>query len=138
MKRLSIPLLLVALALAGCASDKSVLQGGTSLTATVQNPVGRKELAVVENAYGLALVAAVNYRRLGICKTGTVESFGNPCARRDVVLQLQAADRKARSALIPARRFVRNNPTLNAFSAIAAAQAAVADFQTVLSTNGVR
>lgn len=136
MRRILV-LVTLALALAGCADSRSVLVGGSSITATVNNPVGRNELAALENAYGLVLSAAVAYRRLPLCRTGQVETFTNICARRAVVLQLQAYDRQARTALLTARRFVRNNPTLSALSVLSAARSAIDDFRNVASNNGV-
>ncbi len=134
MKRI-ILVVALALSLGGCARlNESILQGGLSPTATIQNPAGKKELAVVEAAYGTALVIAVNYRRY-CYRTATPTPVCKD--RRKVVLAMQAADRNAHGAIVAARRFVRENPTLNAFSAIAAAKAAVADFQSIANANKV-
>lgn len=117
---------LVALALAGCA--------------TIQNPLNITRLAQVESTYGIALSAANAYRTLyqvNRCKKGQLEAYNNVCARRSVVLQLQAADRKAKIALDAARAFVVNNPTVDAGSLIAAAQLAVDAFQKIEADNGV-
>lgn len=137
MRKLAIALAAVAaLALAGC-SGKSVLEGGTSVTAPIQNPVGKTELVAVESAYGVALAGAVNYRRY--CYSKPVQQLPSACKnRRTVVLKLQDADRKAHGAVVAARRFVRDNPTISAVSAIGAARAAVADFQSVANSTGVK
>jgi ABC-type sugar transport system substrate-binding protein len=108
-----------------------------SACATYQNPINTSELATVESAYGVALAVAVGYSRLPLCKTGTTTSLTNTCARRSIVVKLQAADRTAEIALTQARNFVKNNPTLNAISVITAAKAAVGAFQSVEATNGV-
>lgn len=135
-------LIAAAFLISGCASldpsGKSVLQGGRSFTAPIQNPVGRQQLAAIESAYGVALVVAVNYRRLGLCPRGQTESVTNVCARRGVVLALQDADRKVRPARTAARNFVRDNPTISGASALDAFRAAVTDFQNVAANNGVR
>lgn len=136
-KLLAITLLALAPLLGACAGG-SVLQGGTSLTERIDNPFGRKELLAVESAYRSALVLAVNYRRLGLCPPGVFESFERICARREVVLALQRADRHAKAALTRARSFVRNNPRVNAFDVISEAQAAVSAFRLELSMHGVR
>lgn len=119
----------LALGLAGCGT--SVFQGGTSLLTTIENPVGRNELASIEGAYGVAYTAAVAYR--GLCARREI-----PRSCRAVVVKLQGASRKAQGALVAARRFVRDNPTISAISAIGAARAALTDFQAVAAANGVR
>lgn len=129
-KLLVIPLMLAALALAGCANTKSIFAGGSSITATVPTPVGKRELAAIWNTYGLVLSGARTYKRL--CAAGTV-----PASCREVIVQLQGYDRKAYAALTTASNFVRDNPTISAVSALGAARQAVADFQTVAITNGV-
>lgn len=118
-----------ALILGGCDSGRSIFQGGPSLTASVQNPVGRTQLAEVEAGYGVALSAAVTYRRLGICRRSQVATLAAPCAQRSVVVTLQQADRNARVAILRARRFVRDYPTVSAVDVIAQARAVVDDFQ---------
>jgi hypothetical protein len=134
VKKIALVILLaLPLALAGCSS-KSILQGGTSLTASIQNPAGKRELAAIEGAYGAALVVAVNYRRF-CYQTATPSSVCKD--RRKVVLAMQAADRNAHGAIVAARRFVRENPTLSAVSVIGAARAAVADFQSIANANKV-
>lgn len=134
MRNIGIAIVLSLALLASGCSGKSFLQGGSSLTATIQNPAGKKELAAVEAAYGTALVIAVNYRRF-CYKTATPSSVCKD--RRKVVLAMQEADRNAHGAIVAARRFVRDNPTISAFSAIAAAKAAVADFQSIANANKV-
>lgn len=118
----------LALSLAGCGST-SIFKGGTSLTAEIQNPAGKRELSVIYNTYLIAGKAYVRYRDLGICRAGQEATFFKPCARRDVLLSLQAADRKAYAAMRAAGQFIKNNPTLSAISVISAARVAVSDFQ---------
>lgn len=138
MKKLVLALAL-ALGLTGCAGDaRSILSGGTSLTAPIQNPVGWNELYAVEGAYVIAARTALEYRRLRMCRRSETASITNLCARRSVLVTIQNYNLRARQALDAAYDFTRNNPTLNAFSAIAAAQQAVADFQTALASNGVK
>lgn len=131
MKRLLLmPVLALTLLVGGCAGG-SILTGGSSLTASITTPVGRRELAAVESTYGIALAAAVNYRRL--CVRREI-----PRSCRNVVLTLQSYGARAHGSIIAARNFVRRNPTISAVSAIGAARAAVADFQSVAAANGVR
>jgi hypothetical protein len=134
-----LPMMLAAsIALGGCVTD-SVLVGGTSLTATVANPVGRKEMAAVESGYRVAVVAAVNYRRYCYPNNVAVQPPPAGCSnRRAVVLALQDADRKARAAIVPLREFQRDNESVSAVSALLAARRALGEFQTALATNGVK
>lgn len=129
MKRLLLPLLM-SLALAACVTvnpnEKSVLQGGTSVTASISNPVGARELALVEQGYLLAGnavkgFAAYCYPASGIRPPG--------CAQRGPIMRaIKSADRKAYAAIVAARAFVRNNPNVSAVSAVGAARSAVNDF----------
>lgn len=135
MKRFLI-LALLALPLAACSGD-SVFRGGTSLTASVENPVGKRELQVVYNTYLIAGKTYIRYRNLGICKSGTVETLANPCARRDVLLSLQAKDRTAYAALKTAGNFIIANPNVSALSLVNAARSAVNDFQNAVAATGV-
>lgn len=131
MKRLLLmPVLALSLFVGGCAGG-SILTGGSSLTASITTPVGRRELAAVESTYGIALAAAVNYRRL--CVRREI-----PRSCREVVNRIAAADRKVRPVRRAAHNFVRNNPTISGVSAISAFRQAVADFQSVAAANGVR
>lgn len=126
MKRaLLIPMLLVAgLTLGGCGIRDAV---GT-VTATVTNPVKDSGLIQVEGAYSVALAISVSYRRYCYSKP-LAELPATYCGnRRDIVRAMQTADSKAFAAITSARNFVRNNPTLSAVSAIAAARQAVADY----------
>lgn len=120
-------LALLCLVVAGCAS--------------IQNPLNITRLAQVESAYGLALSAASGYRALyeiNRCTVSRPESATNICARRSVVLKLQAADLKAQAALKFASEFTHNNPTIDASSMIGAASSAVAAFKLVADQTKVR
>lgn len=110
MKRIILALTL-ALSVAACA--------------TIPNPISTTSLATIESAYGVALAGAVAYRNRPRCTTSALESVSNLCARRSIVLKLQAADRKAQVALGKATIFIKNNPTLDASSLLQAAQGAV-------------
>lgn len=106
--------------LAGCATgNKSVFEGGTSITATVQNPIGRKELAEVELSYTAASKAFVACRRVH-------------CVSAVYLRAYQGYDNRAYAALVAARRAVRENPTVSGLSAVVAARQAISDFNTTL------
>lgn len=125
MKRIIIASLL-GLALSACA----LFQG-------VQNPLNTNRLAAAESAYGIALSAAVAYRSLPLCKAGTNATLANVCARRDVVIKMQAADKIAQVSLKTASQFVRANPTLDATSLISAVESAVSAFREIQAKEGV-
>lgn len=105
------------LALAGCAS--------------ISNPVSTTEVYNLEASYGVLSSAAKAYLLLPACPTGTNFSIQNICHLRSASGPIASADVKARAALTLAEKFVRDNPTISAASAISAAQAAVAAFQTI-------
>lgn len=137
MKRwLILPALLLSFVVAGCSGD-SVFRGGTSLTASVTNPVGKKELQVVYNTYLIAGNSYIRYRNLGICQAGTSFTLAKPCADRGVLLSIQAKDRTAYAALKTAGVFVKNNPNVSALSLVNAARSAVTDFQNAIPSTGV-
>ena len=109
----------------------------TGCLATIQNPINNNDLAVVYSAYGATLAVANAYRSLPLCRTGTVFSATNICARRSVIVQLQKADKQARIAISVAQNFINNNPTLSAASLVGVANASVAAFQQIEIVNGV-
>lgn len=130
MRRFS-AVVVIGLSLAGCAT----LPDGKRVflpTASVQNPVTPQNLADIKATYALAQTGAVayidRYRQGHRCTKTALESLGNVCSRRSVVVKLQNADSKATMALGTATAFIRDNPTLDASSLISAAQIAVAAF----------
>lgn len=110
----------------------------TPLFQPVANPLNANRLAEIEASYGIALSAAVAYRRLPLCKKSSpFNAIKNICAKRSIIVQLQNADAKAQITLTSARRFVAENPTLDAFNLISAAQNAVMTLQAIEAANGV-
>lgn len=128
MKKI-IGILILGLVLTACAFNP---------LGSVQNPINDNRLAAIESSYGIALSAAVAYRNTRLCKKNEQTTLTNVCAYRSVILKLQAADRTAQAALKNARKFIKDNPRLDAFSVINAAQQAVTVFQTVQSEYGVK
>lgn len=141
MKRLLlIPLLLGSLSLGGCL--QTVSDGIKAVTTTIANPVGGKNIYQAKLVYASALEIAVKYREYCWSKPYRV-LMADPVAkplcrsRRSNVVKLQAADTKAYASIRSAENFVRNNPTLNATSAIGAAWAAVTDYQSLAASTAV-
>lgn len=132
----------LAIGISGCAAldrqGKSVLVGGTSITAEIDNPITTDQLAAVEATYNITLVGVNAYFDLRQCRRNEAATITNLCARAAVKRELQAANRKAYAALTTLRNFVANNRKLNASSAFAAAQQAVNDFKAIAFINGVK
>lgn len=124
-------ILILGLFLSGCAT-------GFNPFGSIQNPINNNRLAEIESSYGIALSAAVAYRNTRLCKKTEQASISNVCAYRSVILKLQAADRNVQTALMNARKFIRENPTLDAFSVISVAQQALVGFQAIQAEYGVK
>lgn len=129
---------IAAFVLAGCAiipgGDRSILIGGTSLTAPVR-PIDETTMAGIETAYGVAVTAAVAYRNLPRCARGTSATIQNPCSQRSVIVRLQGYDQKARVALVGARR-VYAAGGINAIDAFRLAKEAIDEFRAILAVYG--
>lgn len=142
MRRLLI-LCAVALALAGCAAldstGKSVFQGGTSLTASIQNPATPVTIYQVKSVYATAVDIANSYR--DYCYARSYKSLmadpiaGPACKnRRSIVVKVQAADDQAAAAIAKADDFIARNPKISAVTVIRDAWAAVTNFKGVINT----
>lgn len=100
-----------------------VLVGFLSACAIYQNPITANRLATAESVYGVALSAAVAYRKL--CADKVIARAN--CAI--VVAQMQAADKKVQAALTNVRAFQREHPEIDAVSLVLALEKAVSDFK---------
>jgi hypothetical protein len=118
---------LLALSLTACAGIPS----------PIVNPVTTTSLYDVEAVYGTTLVGAVAYRNLPLCKKSNPFSASNICAYRSIIVKMQAADRKAQIAIVAGRKFITQNPTIDATSVINIAANAVATFQSIVNENRV-
>lgn len=118
LKRLLVVVAFVALA--GCAGLSSI-----------KNPVTPERLAVAEAGYGAVLAVAVNYRRACIERK-------IPQSCRGVVNALRPYQAKAQAAIVSARQFVANNDSVNAITAVFAAEQAIGTFKTVSVKYGVQ
>lgn len=118
--------LFVGLALAGCQTVLPSLN--------LNNAVALNTVYGLENAYGIAVNAANAYKALPLCKTGTTPSATNICAKRSVIVNLQAAVSRARVAVNNVVNFQKTYPTVDITNVISAAQTALYDVQTVLAS----
>jgi hypothetical protein len=133
--RLAAGMLLAAtLAFAGCAvKPTSVLEGGTSLTATVANPVQPRPLFETKLVYASAQKLVIRYRAYCYRKPVDRPVCGN---RRVIIGQLQSAEDKAYRAIKAAEQFASNS-SLSAVTALQAAWSAVSTFQSLASRSAV-
>ncbi|HVV42915.1 MAG TPA: hypothetical protein VHC94_17830 [Nitrobacter sp.] len=115
------------LALAGCQTV-----GLPSLN--LSTAVSLNTIYGIENAYGVAIAAANAYKALPLCKTGTVPSAANVCAKRSTVIGLQAGMRKARVAVDSLVTLHKTYPSVDLTNALAAARAALSGIQQTLAT----
>ena len=107
MKRF-LTVLLISFSLSGCAGmDKSILSGGLSLTASVQNPVTPEMLYGLENGLVIVVTGLNSYKQL--CVDRAI-----PATCRTVIRRLQGFTREARPKLMQLRAFIRSNDQVNA------------------------
>ena len=125
MRKLLIPILL-AFTLSGCAGLNAIL-------GTYKNPVSITTLYDLEAGYYTAEQVALVYMALPLCRTGTVSTLAVPCGRRSIKLNIQDKGRTAQAAVVAARTFVKNNPTINPIAAIQNAAGLLANFQSAIA-----
>lgn len=125
MRKLLLPLIL-ALSLSGCASLNAIF-------ATYKNPVSITTLYDLEAGYYTAEQVALVYMALPLCRTGTVSTLAAPCGRRSIKLNIQDKGRTAQAAVIAARTFVKDNPTINPIATIQSAALILANFQSAIA-----
>jgi hypothetical protein len=112
--------ILVTLALSACT--------------TFRNPISDVDIYRVKNTYAAALELAVEYRSYCWARPYAVlmvDPIARPlCERRRPIMRaIQSAQINAGAAIVEANRFVRDNPTITAASAIDAAWTAVTNFK---------
>lgn len=132
--RFSFVALAITFLVSGCGAGSQVGSFIDKATATVANPVSATDLYRAKNVYAATLQLAVDYRTYCWAKpyaTLVADPVSKAiCSnRRAVVRTIQAQRPKAAAAIVTAENFIRNNPTLNAATAVAAAWQAVQDFQ---------
>lgn len=127
-------ILAVALTLGGCASldpgGKSILSGGTSITAPITNPIGRKELYQIENGMTAVVAGLVGYRRL--CLRGLVDTH---C--RGNIERVQGYTRPLAALLPDLRSAIRRNDQISAVKLFNEARALLSNAQRDAVTMGV-
>lgn len=128
--------LVLCVALAGCQAG-DFAKFTSAVTTTIANPIGDVDIYRIDNTYAASLELFAEYRRY--CWSAPYKTLmadpvaSHACAsRRPTVRALWSAKAKAKAAIITAKKFVANNPTLNAASAISAAWSAVTDFQNAI------
>jgi hypothetical protein len=143
IKRLLLIPLLVVVGVSAGGCWQTFGEVTKAITTTIDNPVGGKNIYQAKLVYASALEIAVKYREYCYSRP-YAELMADPVAkpicqnRRPNVRALQSARWKASAAIRTADAFVRNNPTLNATSAIGAAWTAVTDFQNLAARATIR
>lgn len=121
MRKLAI--LLVVLTLGGCAGmPKSILEGGTSILTSTENPITRERLYQIEASLSLAASAAITYRRN--CLANVL-----PQSCRAIVEKIRGYSGTARLMLTRLRTFVRQNDQVNAIKVFFEVQNVIADIR---------
>jgi hypothetical protein len=129
----------LCLSLTNCAILNDLSGGKLGfVTQTFKNPIGVDQSYEIEGAIAIARRTAVSYFRLRQCRKSEVESVGNLCSRRSIKVKIQQADAKLNAVLIPFRKFVRDNDTVNAEKTATLVWNVISEFQTTLATIGVR
>ena len=118
--------LALGLVLAGC-------QTAALPSLNLANAVTLNTIYGIENAYGVAVSAANAYKALPLCRTGTAPSSTNICARRSVIVRLQAAMARARLAVNRMVTFARTYPGIDVTNVVGAARTALIDVQDILA-----
>lgn len=141
MKRI-LAIVAVTLALSGCGTfdptGRSVLQGGTSLTATIDNPVTREQQAKIEVSYQLAADGVLAYSDLRRCAVGQNFTLQVPCSEWTVVQKFKSANRLAYKALQRMRGFADNNQLISATTAYNEVIAAIKSIEETAFINGIK
>jgi len=125
-KHFAVAVLASGFLLAGCQTTLPSFNLGTAVTLNT--------VYGIENAYGVAVNAANAYKALPLCSTGSVPSANNVCAKRSVIVNLQAAMRRAQIAVNNAVMFQKTYPTVDVTNVIGAARSALLDVQQILAS----
>ena len=136
MRRI-LPVILLALALNGCAQISQVRDLIGAATTTIVNPVDSIDIYRVKNAGAVVKEAAVQWRRLCWSKP-YAELMKEPIAkalcknRRPALRAIQDYNGKMNLAIFEAESFVQQNPTLSAATAIQAAWDAITRYRNAI------
>lgn len=113
--------LFITFSLAGCAGSLP----------SINNPVTVPTMDAVEDAYGAAIAIGVTYRRSCIARL-----IHKSCWL--TIERLKPYENKAYKALIIARDFVKENPTLDATTVLNTAQQAIKAFADEQFLEGIK
>lgn len=119
---------LLAFQLSACATVSNIAD---KVVGTVQTIVTPNNLDTVEAAYGSALAIAIGYRNL--CERKVINK-----SCWNIIAKVQPYEAKAYNAVIVLRRFVMDNPTLDASSFYQIANDAISSFKSIQIQLGVK
>lgn len=130
--------ILIAIPAAACQQTFGTLGKVTEFaTVGIKNPVSYEALAGAEAAVATARTGAIAYLGLPVCRYGTAVTISNVCSKPDVRREIKLYNRKVNVALTNARKFVRQNPTVNAQSVISLVYQAIDDLNAVKARNAI-
>lgn len=107
-----------------------LLPGCPGPSLNISSDVTLNTVLGIESAYGIALAGERTYKRLCI-------NHAVPVTCRVIVVNMQAADRKAIIAMRDAVTFIKTYPTVDASNILGAARNAISDLQNIVSAAGV-
>ncbi|HUC63444.1 MAG TPA: hypothetical protein VMF53_15970 [Alphaproteobacteria bacterium] len=126
-----------ALALVIAGGLAAALTLGLSACAAPETP--QQTVFDMRAAYDAAvLVPMTHYAALPTCATGVSATAAAPCKSASVLASLVKADTSAKAALDAAEDMVRNQPTLDATAAIAAATDAISAAEAIVTTYNIQ
>lgn len=132
MRRILIVIL--ALSLGGCAAldpnGRSILAGGSSFVASIDNPVTKQKLYQIEQGLVAATQILLVYKRA--CAQQAI-----PPSCVAVIAQIQVYTRQAEPLLVDLRRFVKTNNQLSAITIYNELTGLLARINAARSANGV-
>ena len=121
----------LALSLGGCASTlQTIKDDAAAVKAKIVQVVTPQNADTVEAAYGSALAIVVGYRDL--CQRKVINK-----SCWIVIAKMQPYENKAYNAVKAMRKFVNDNPNVDASSIVQIAYNAVTTFKQVQNANGV-
>lgn len=144
---LRVTTLALTLSVGACAELQQFTGAVTStigaVTSTIQNPVSSVNVYQVKNTYAATLQLVVDWRAYCWSKPYAAlmaDPIAKPvCQNRRAILRgVQTYHPKAAAAIRVADDFVRNNPTLDATSAISAAFTAVQNFKALVPVTPIQ
>lgn len=127
-----IGVLVVALALGGCAQLKQIEQAEKLATTTIANPVTPERLYEAESGATVVAAGLVAYRRTCLAKPRII-----PKSCRTVIEAIQPYTKQVEVNLPTLRQFVKDNDQVNAVAVYNLVMGAVGNAKSIMQQNNV-